>query len=163
MGVEFIELRKIRGRSVIDYVIRRSLTQGNKTRESKDQLQEGRSNVETRYIFSSSFTFQVGPERKEITVHSGPLSSLSPTLQTFLTGEMIEAKLRRVDWSDVDEDTFIQLCDTLIIETIHRLHRKRELMIRSRSQMTARDCLRQIKRRNGRVLGFVRHLHGGMG
>ena len=44
-------------------------------------------------------------------MHSGPLSSLSPTLQTLLTGEMIEAKLRHVDWSDVDENTFIRLCE----------------------------------------------------
>lgn len=34
-------------------------------------------------------------------------------------------------------------------------------MIPSRSQRTARDCLRRrIKRRKGIILGFVRHLHG---
>lgn len=44
-------------------------------------------------------------------MHSGPLSSLSPTLQTLLTGEMIEAKLQCVDWSDVHENTFIRLCE----------------------------------------------------
>ncbi|OKL64288.1 hypothetical protein UA08_00541 [Talaromyces atroroseus] len=63
------------------------------------------------YISSPIFTFQVGQERKEVIVHSGPLAGLSPALDTLMNGQMLEAKLRRVDWSDVKMDTFAQLCE----------------------------------------------------
>ncbi|KAI3052393.1 hypothetical protein CBS147353_11544 [Aspergillus niger] len=64
------------------------------------------------YISSPLVTFIVGPTRKEFTVHSDPLASLSSTLHCLLNGPMLEAKTHHVDWSEVvDEDTFIRLCE----------------------------------------------------
>ncbi|CRG88296.1 hypothetical protein PISL3812_05325 [Talaromyces islandicus] len=63
------------------------------------------------YITSPLFTFQIGPEKREFTVHSCPVSNLSSSLDSLMNGAMIEAKTRRVDWSDVDEDTFVRLCE----------------------------------------------------
>ncbi|PYI20338.1 hypothetical protein BO99DRAFT_421706 [Aspergillus violaceofuscus CBS 115571] len=61
---------------------------------------------------SPLFTFIVGKAKKEITVHSEALASLSPTLDKLINGEMIEAKTRRVDWSEVTEEaTFLRLCE----------------------------------------------------
>ncbi|PYI31191.1 hypothetical protein BP00DRAFT_475633, partial [Aspergillus indologenus CBS 114.80] len=65
-----------------------------------------------RIISSPLFTFIVGKAKKEITVHSEALASLSPTLDKLINGEMIEAKTRRVDWSEVTEEaTFLRLCE----------------------------------------------------
>ncbi|RDH26339.1 hypothetical protein BDQ94DRAFT_178258 [Aspergillus welwitschiae] len=64
------------------------------------------------YISSPLVTFIVGPTRKEFTVHSDPLASLSSTLHCLLNDPMLEAKTHHVDWSEVvDEDTFIRLCE----------------------------------------------------
>ncbi|KAL3255918.1 hypothetical protein ABHI18_007952 [Aspergillus niger] len=64
------------------------------------------------YVSSPLVTFIVGPTRKEVTIHSGPLASLSSTLDCLLNGPMLEAKTHHVDWSEVvDEDTFIRLCE----------------------------------------------------
>jgi hypothetical protein len=57
------------------------------------------------------FTFIVGADKKEVTLHSSALASLSQSLNALMNGEMIEAKTRRVDWSDVDGDTFARLCE----------------------------------------------------
>ncbi|OJJ98645.1 hypothetical protein ASPACDRAFT_44277 [Aspergillus aculeatus ATCC 16872] len=63
-------------------------------------------------ISSPLFTFIVGRAKKEITVHSRALASLSTTLDKLMNGEMIEAKTRRVDWSEVTEEaTFLRLCE----------------------------------------------------
>ncbi|KAL3469918.1 hypothetical protein BJX99DRAFT_267834 [Aspergillus californicus] len=65
-----------------------------------------------KYVSSPLFTFIVGQARKEITVHSGPLASLSSTLDKLINGPMLEAKLRQADWSEVvEEDTFVRLCE----------------------------------------------------
>jgi hypothetical protein len=56
------------------------------------------------------FTFIVGAD-KEVTLHSAALAGLSQSLNALMDGEMIEAKTRRVDWSDVDVDTFTRLCE----------------------------------------------------
>ncbi|KAJ5333985.1 uncharacterized protein N7506_007768 [Penicillium brevicompactum] len=64
-----------------------------------------------RCLSSPLFTFQVGPDKKEITVHSSALADLSQSLNTLINGEMLEAKSRRADWSDVDVDTFTRLCE----------------------------------------------------
>ncbi|KAF7589721.1 hypothetical protein BBP40_003919 [Aspergillus hancockii] len=63
------------------------------------------------YITSPLFTFQIGPGKREFTVHSSPLANLAPRLERLMVGVMIEAKTRRVDWADVDEDTFVRLCE----------------------------------------------------
>ena len=44
-------------------------------------------------------------------MHSFALAGLSQPLDTLMNGEMIEAKTRHVDWSDIDEDTFARLCE----------------------------------------------------
>ncbi|KAE8322350.1 hypothetical protein BDV39DRAFT_218654 [Aspergillus sergii] len=64
-----------------------------------------------QFISSPLFTFSVGPDKKDFIVHSGPLADLAPALHTLVNGEMIEAKLRRVEWPDVDEDTFVRLTE----------------------------------------------------
>ncbi|RAH67968.1 uncharacterized protein BO66DRAFT_413176 [Aspergillus aculeatinus CBS 121060] len=63
-------------------------------------------------ISSPLFTFIIGKAKKEITVHAQALASLSSTLDKLINGEMIEAKTRWVDWSEVtDEATFLRLCE----------------------------------------------------
>lgn len=44
-------------------------------------------------------------------MHSSALAGLSQSLNALMNGEMIEAKTRRVDWSEVDVDTFARLCE----------------------------------------------------
>lgn len=55
-----------------------------------------------RCISSPLFTFTVGADKKEITVHSSAFAGFSQTLNALINGEMIEARTRHVDWSDVD-------------------------------------------------------------
>ncbi|KAL2812671.1 hypothetical protein BDW59DRAFT_178521 [Aspergillus cavernicola] len=51
------------------------------------------------------FQFQVpGPLTGEFTVHSYPFA-------TLMNGGMIEAKIRRVEWQDVEGKTFTRLCE----------------------------------------------------
>ncbi|KAJ5196671.1 hypothetical protein N7449_007150 [Penicillium cf. viridicatum] len=64
-----------------------------------------------RCLSSPLFTFTVGANKKEVTVHSSALAGLSPSLNALINGEMIEAKTRHVDWSEVDVDTFARLCE----------------------------------------------------
>ncbi|CAI7632899.1 unnamed protein product [Penicillium discolor] len=64
-----------------------------------------------RCISSPLFTFIVGENKKEFTVHSFALADLSQPLDTLINGQMIEAKTRHVDWSHTDEDTFARLCE----------------------------------------------------
>lgn len=44
-------------------------------------------------------------------MHSSALAGLSSSLNALTHGEMIEAKTRHVDWSEVDVDTFVRLCE----------------------------------------------------
>ncbi|CAG8238049.1 unnamed protein product, partial [Penicillium olsonii] len=64
-----------------------------------------------RHLVSPLFKFTVGAEKKDITVHSSALAELSPALNALMNGEMVEAKTRHVDWSEVDVDTFVRLCE----------------------------------------------------
>ena len=57
------------------------------------------------------FTFTLGADQTKLTVHSSALAGLSPSLDALMNGEMIEAKTRHVDWSEVDVDTFVRLCE----------------------------------------------------
>ncbi|KAJ5725381.1 uncharacterized protein N7483_006738 [Penicillium malachiteum] len=65
------------------------------------------------YLTSPLFTFVIGDgdDKKEVTVHSSAIAGLSPVLNSLMNGEMIEAKTRRVEWSDVDGNTFARLCE----------------------------------------------------
>lgn len=64
-----------------------------------------------RYISSPLFTFRLGQEERDVTVHSGPLAALSPALDTLINGQMHEALERRASWPDVSVDTFTRLCE----------------------------------------------------
>lgn len=57
------------------------------------------------------FTFVLGDKKKEITVHSAAFAGLSQNQDVLIHGDMVEAKKRRVDWPEVDVDTFIRLCE----------------------------------------------------
>ncbi|KAJ6031978.1 hypothetical protein N7540_002710 [Penicillium herquei] len=65
------------------------------------------------YLTSPLFTFVIGDgeDKREVTVHSSAIAGLSPVLNSLINGEMIEAKTRRVEWPDVDGDTFARLCE----------------------------------------------------
>ncbi|RYP32633.1 hypothetical protein DL767_005138 [Monosporascus sp. MG133] len=58
-------------------------------------------------VDSDLFTFVVGPEEKEFTIHSGAVLHLSPYFETLINGSMKEAQDRRVLWDDIDEETFV--------------------------------------------------------
>ncbi|KXG53507.1 uncharacterized protein PGRI_005570 [Penicillium griseofulvum] len=64
-----------------------------------------------RSLSSSLVTFTVGADKKEIPVHSSALAQLSQSLDALINGEIIEAKTKQVDWSEVDVDTFARLCE----------------------------------------------------
>ncbi|KAJ5396994.1 hypothetical protein N7509_005107 [Penicillium cosmopolitanum] len=64
-----------------------------------------------RHLVSPLFTFTVGTERKEFVVHSSALAELSPSINPLMNGGMREAKAKHVDWSEIDIDTFIRLCE----------------------------------------------------
>lgn len=57
---------------------------------------------------SPPFTFVVGPEHKEYTIHSALVAQQSPVLNALVNGQMKEAIERRVIWEDIDEETFIR-------------------------------------------------------
>ncbi|RAL04243.1 uncharacterized protein BO80DRAFT_486638 [Aspergillus ibericus CBS 121593] len=65
----------------------------------------------SKCLSSSLFTFVVGQERKEITVHSRSLANLSSPLNNLMNGKMQEANRRQADWSGVEEMTFVLLCE----------------------------------------------------
>lgn len=68
--------------------------------------------MENKSDSSTMFTFIVGEGRKEIATDPNPLAKLSSPLNTLINGPMMEAELRRVDWSEVvEEDTFARLCE----------------------------------------------------
>ncbi|KAJ5711780.1 hypothetical protein N7488_005936 [Penicillium malachiteum] len=55
------------------------------------------------------FRYRSGAGKKEIRVHSSPIAGLSQPLNTLINKKMLEAKTGRVEWPDMDEDTFIRL------------------------------------------------------
>ncbi|RAH67609.1 uncharacterized protein BO66DRAFT_457623 [Aspergillus aculeatinus CBS 121060] len=62
-------------------------------------------------ISSRLFTFIVGSEEKRITVHSDVLASLSSELDSLLNARLLEEGVSELDWSYVEADTFIRLCE----------------------------------------------------
>ncbi|EEP75358.1 predicted protein [Uncinocarpus reesii 1704] len=62
-------------------------------------------------ICSNLFTFLIGPQKVAFKVHSDAIAKQSPALSALVHGGMIEAKSRRVEWPDVDEDTFVRFCE----------------------------------------------------
>lgn len=79
------------------------------------KLEMSRSNT-FRCLSPPLFTFTVGDNKKEVTVHSFALAGLSHPLNALINGGMIEAKTRHVDWSYIDEDTFARLCEFAYVQ-----------------------------------------------
>ncbi|PYI16005.1 hypothetical protein BO99DRAFT_415496 [Aspergillus violaceofuscus CBS 115571] len=61
-------------------------------------------------ISSRLFTFVVGAEETRITVHYKVLASLSSELGDLLSAQVVRG-VSELDWPDVDEGTFIRLCE----------------------------------------------------
>jgi hypothetical protein len=59
-------------------------------------------------ISSTPFTFIVGPDEIEFTLHSALVASQSPKLDKLLNGHMKEAIERKVKFPHVDKDTFVR-------------------------------------------------------
>ncbi|PYH85258.1 hypothetical protein BO82DRAFT_398688 [Aspergillus uvarum CBS 121591] len=64
-----------------------------------------------KIISSRLFTFAVGAEGKRITVHSEVLASVSSELGNLLNARLVIEGLSALDWPDVEEGTFIRLCE----------------------------------------------------
>lgn len=90
-------------------------------------------------LSSPLFTFTVGANKKELTVHSSALAGLSQSLNTLINGKMKEAKTGHAVWSEVDVDTFARLCEYVYLRNYtppsyrlidgvssHKGHRNRE-------------------------------------
>ncbi|KAM6520851.1 hypothetical protein FSOLCH5_005637 [Fusarium solani] len=59
-------------------------------------------------ISSKPFIFVVGEERKEFHIHKELIGQLSPVLNALVNGNMKEAREGRVEWLDLDVDTFVR-------------------------------------------------------
>lgn len=64
--------------------------------------------VVNRTLASRPFLFVVGPEKKEFHIHKELVAGLSPALNVMVNGKMREASELRVEWPDVDVDTFLR-------------------------------------------------------
>ncbi|KAF4944814.1 hypothetical protein FGADI_12409 [Fusarium gaditjirri] len=56
---------------------------------------------------SKVFTFVVGPNKTEFTIHSALVANQSPVLNVLVNGPFKEASEQRVMWTDLDEATFL--------------------------------------------------------
>ncbi|RTE82818.1 hypothetical protein BHE90_002643 [Fusarium euwallaceae] len=59
-------------------------------------------------ISSKPFVFVIGEERKEFHIHKELIGQLSPVLNALVNGNMKEAREGRVEWLDLDVDTFVR-------------------------------------------------------
>ncbi|KAM0563682.1 hypothetical protein ACHAPJ_001409 [Fusarium lateritium] len=59
-------------------------------------------------LASKPFLFLIGPEHKEFHVHKELIGQLSRVLNTLVNGSMKEAYEGRVEWPDLDVDTFVR-------------------------------------------------------
>ncbi|KAF4963668.1 hypothetical protein FSARC_8312 [Fusarium sarcochroum] len=59
-------------------------------------------------LASKPFLFIIGPEHKEFHVHKELIGQLSKVLNALVNGNMREAHEGRVDWPDLDVDTFVR-------------------------------------------------------
>lgn len=59
-------------------------------------------------IESKIYKFVVGHRKKEYSIHGAVLSGLSKPLKVLLEGPYKEAQELRVEWPDVDEETFVR-------------------------------------------------------
>lgn len=68
-------------------------------------------------IESPIFKFVIGEHKKEYSVHGAALSQLSKPLSILLTGPHKEAIEHRVEWPDVDEETFVRFAQYAYTKT----------------------------------------------
>lgn len=61
-----------------------------------------------RSLASKPFLFVIGEECKEFHVHKELIGQLSPALNALVNGQMKEAREGRVEWPDLDTDTFVR-------------------------------------------------------
>lgn len=61
-----------------------------------------------RSLASKPFLFVIGEEAKEFHVHKELIGQLSPALNALVNGQMKEAREGRVEWPDLDPDTFVR-------------------------------------------------------
>ncbi|KAF5010906.1 hypothetical protein FDECE_2934 [Fusarium decemcellulare] len=59
-------------------------------------------------LASKPFLFIVGEERKEFHIHKELIGQLSPVLNALVNGRMKEAHEGRIEWPDLDVDTFVR-------------------------------------------------------
>ncbi|KAH6996435.1 hypothetical protein BKA56DRAFT_156314 [Ilyonectria sp. MPI-CAGE-AT-0026] len=59
-------------------------------------------------LASKPFLFVIGEEGKEFHVHKELIGQLSPALNALVNGQMKEAREGRVEWPDLDTDTFVR-------------------------------------------------------
>lgn len=59
-------------------------------------------------LSSKVFTFIVGTEKQPFTVHAAALDKTSKVINVLLNGEMKEASEGRVEWPDMDVETFLR-------------------------------------------------------
>ncbi|KAK7409458.1 hypothetical protein QQX98_008366 [Neonectria punicea] len=59
-------------------------------------------------LASKPFLFVIGEEHKEFHVHKELIAQLSPALNALVNGRMKEASEGRVEWPDLDVDTFVR-------------------------------------------------------
>ncbi|CAM1511308.1 Fc.00g088210.m01.CDS01 [Cosmosporella sp. VM-42] len=59
-------------------------------------------------LASKPFLFVVGEEKREYHVHKELVAQLSPVLNALVNGNMREAQEGRVEWLDLDIDTFVR-------------------------------------------------------
>ncbi|KAF5020504.1 hypothetical protein F66182_7467 [Fusarium sp. NRRL 66182] len=59
-------------------------------------------------LASKPFLFIIGPKRNEFHVHKELIGQLSPALNALVNGNMKEACEGRVEWPDLDVDTFVR-------------------------------------------------------
>lgn len=59
-------------------------------------------------LLSKPYTFNIGPQKKQFTIHEAAVAKLSETLDRLLNGGMRESSEHCVCWEDTDEETFIR-------------------------------------------------------
>ena len=59
---------------------------------------------------SPQFTFGIGEDNVEVTVHAAVIAKQSPALDALINGPMKEAQTGVARLEDVQEDTFVRVC-----------------------------------------------------
>lgn len=66
------------------------------------------NDLQCSILQSRVFTFVVGSSKKQYSIHEAAFSQLSDPLKVLLNGPLKEAQTMRVEWPDVDEQTFVR-------------------------------------------------------